>query len=242
MLDAHCHLDRYSDPLVVARKAEAVGAFVVSVTNLPSHFELGRPHVAKMSRVRLALGLHPLAARQHEAEMERFDALFDTTSFIGEVGLDFSRQGKSTKERQLVTFRHVAQRLADTRKFVTVHSRGAEKEVLALLRDAGAAPVALHWYSGPLGVIDDALADGHLFSVNPAMIRSESGRKIIARIPKDRVLTETDGPYVKVSRKPVTPADVLIVERHLADIWQMSELDVRALVWSNFRASLAGIG
>jgi TatD DNase family protein len=216
--------------------------FVVSVTNLPSHYEIGRPHVEKMSRVRLALGLHPLATDHHEAEMELFDALFNATSFIGEVGLDFSRKGKSTKERQLVTFRHVAQRLAHSRKFVTVHSRGAEREVLALLRDAGAAPVVLHWYSGSLGVLDEALADGHLFSVNPAMTRSESGRKIIARIPKERLLTETDGPYVNISGKPAAPVDVRVVERYLAQLWQMSELDVRSLVWSNFRSSVAGIG
>ena len=75
MLDSHCHLDRYADSRSVATKATHDGVFVIAVTNLPSHFEIGIPHVAKFARVRLALGLHPLAADQHVAEPHHFEEL-----------------------------------------------------------------------------------------------------------------------------------------------------------------------
>lgn len=236
MLDSHCHLDRYADPQSVARDAVAAGAFVVAVTNLPSHFDLGRPHVARMKRIRLALGLHPLAADRHASEIHRFDVLYPTTSFIGEIGLDFSREGVGTAERQLLTFRHVAQHLARTPKFVTVHSRGAEGELLATLTEYQVSPVVFHWYTGPLGILDEALSAGHSFSINPAMIESDKGRRTIARIPKERVLTESDGPFAKVGGRPAAPQDVQKVEAYLAREWGSAELDVRAVVWRNFRA------
>jgi TatD DNase family protein len=242
MLDSHCHLDQYPDPKVVAAAAKTAGVFVVAVTNLPSHFELGRPHAQSLKRVRLALGLHPLAAEKHHEERDTFRRLFDSTSFIGEVGLDFSREGKATEKTQLESFLLVAKLLAEKPKFTTVHSRGAERAVLTVLHDCTSSPVVLHWYSGPLEVIDDALTAGHFFSINPAMISSEKGQRIISRLPRERVLTETDGPFVKIAGKPVTPRDVAIVEQFLADRWSTKIADVQATVWDNFRTLLSRVG
>jgi TatD DNase family protein len=242
MLDSHCHLDRYPDASSIATKASRDGVFVIAVTNLPSHFEMGIPHVAKFSRVRLALGLHPLAADEHKAEWQHFERLLNKTSFVGEVGLDFSREGKATAKIQMESFRLVAKLLSNQPKFVTLHSRGAERDTLAVLKEFGVTPSVFHWYSGPLGVIDEALGDGHYFSVNTAMTESEKGRKIIARLPSDRVLTETDGPYVKINGKPVEPASVSIVEEFLSRAWNMPLSEARRTVWGNFRRLLTGLG
>lgn len=242
MLDAHCHLDRYSDAKAVAQRANREGVFVIAVTNLPSHFEIGAPHVAKLSRVRLALGLHPLAADRHEAEKQLFEQLFDATSFIGEVGLDFSREGKNSADVQTRSFHLVATLLSEHPKFVTLHSRGAERETLAVLKEYRISSAVFHWYSGPLNVIEDALADGHYFSVNPAMIESEKGRSIISRLPRDRVLTETDGPYVKHLDKPAEPGAVRAVEGFLSNAWQVTPAEASRRVWSNFRRLLNELG
>src|SRR5215207_5842038 len=104
MLDSHCHLDRYEDAPAVAAEAARRGVFTIAVTNLPSHFRAGVPHVRRFAKVRLALGLHPLAAAEHAGELSDFEALFTTTSFVGEVGLDYSREGWATRQRQLETF------------------------------------------------------------------------------------------------------------------------------------------
>ena len=91
MLDSHCHLDRYEDAQAVAAEAARRGVFTIAVTNLPSHFRAGVAHVRRFARVRLALGLHPLAAAEHAREISDFEALLSTTSFVGEVGLDYSK-------------------------------------------------------------------------------------------------------------------------------------------------------
>ena len=131
MLDTHCHIDLYPHPNRTALNAESAGVFVVCVTNLPSAFLAAQPHVRKFKRVRLALGLHPLSAELHsDNELRQFKKLVSETSFIGEVGLDFSREGRETKDRQLNSFQFVLRALNREPKFVTIHSRRAESAVL----------------------------------------------------------------------------------------------------------------
>src|SRR5581483_11611295 len=142
-----------------------------------------------LRRVRMALGLHPLLAEKHADEREQFEALLPHTSFIGEVGLDFSSEGRPTAQAQIDSFKFVLRVLGDHRKFLTIHSRRAEAEVLALLEEARRTPVVFHWYTGPIRTLKKAVQDGHYFSINPAMVRSKSGRRIIAEIPQSRILT-----------------------------------------------------
>lgn len=239
MLDCHCHLDRYPQPEAIAAKAAKHGVFTVAVTNLPSHFRAGLPHVRRLERVRLAVGLHPLASSSHVHELELFEEMLQYTSFVGEVGLDFSPEGRATRDVQVRSFRRVTQALArGGPKVVSLHSRGAERAVLDALSEAGIRGAIFHWYSGPLGVLEEAISAGHYFSINPAMTRSERGRGVIARIPQHRVLTESDGPYVRLGSQPAAPWDVMAVEDYLAVLWGTTRDNARASVWSNFQSLL----
>jgi TatD DNase family protein len=236
MLDAHCHLDLYPDPSQTAFNAESAGVFVVCVTNLPSAFLTAQPHIKRFKTVRLALGLHPLNAAVHtDEELSRFDRLVCKTSFIGEIGLDFSREGLNTKERQLISFRFALRALQRQPKFVTIHSRQAETTVLEVLREEYPYPVVFHWYSGTLKHLDNALDDGHFFSINPAMLRSEKGKSIIARIPREKVLTESDGPFINMRNRTIEPSDVLTVEEALGELWKADALAARRIVRRNFQ-------
>jgi len=239
MLDSHCHLDRYSDPPAIAREAEQRDTFIVAVTNLPSHFAIGLPHARAFKRVRLALGLHPLAVADHEKELPRFAELLPQTSFVGEVGLDFSREGQSSKEQQIRSFRFVAEHVCRTPKIVSLHSRGAEATVLDILQEYGIRTAIFHWYSGTLGTLRSAVAGGHYFSVNSAMIASAKGEEIIRRIPRDRLLTETDGPHVLIGKSPACPWDVAGVEGYLASVWRTNVAIARQQVWCNFQKLVA---
>lgn len=240
MLDAHFHLDRFPHPLLIANEAANRGVFTIAVTNLPSHFRQGLPHVRNLPHVRLALGLHPLAAQEDlSSQRMQFLRLLDSTSFVGEVGLDFSREGIKTRETQVATFRFIAESVAGRKKVISLHSRGAESEVLTTLAEFNIQSVIFHWYSGPLGVLEEAISHGHFFSINPAMIRSASGKRIIERIPPDRILTETDGPYVRVGRSPAHPWDVAVVEAYLGSLWSIGPEDVRKQVSSSFRQMLS---
>ncbi len=72
MIDTHCHVDLYEDPVGLARKIEGAQSQCVAVTMLPSHFRLGLPHLAALSSVHAALGLHPLRAKEGECELDDF--------------------------------------------------------------------------------------------------------------------------------------------------------------------------
>src|SRR5688500_18322765 len=111
MIDTHCHVDLYPRPTEVAASADRAGILTIIVTNLPSTFDRTLPFVQPMKNIMLALGLHPLVAEQHGTEKVRFKELVDKTSYIGEVGLDFSSAGYSTKELQIESFRFVLRAL-----------------------------------------------------------------------------------------------------------------------------------
>lgn len=236
MLDCHCHLDRYEDARETAAQSRRRGVFVIAVTNLPSHFKAGLAHVQGVGGVRLAVGLHPLAAQAHEREIGLFRECLASTSFVGEVGLDFSREGKPSAARQLVSFRQIAAWLSGSPKFVSIHSRGAEREVLDILEEHGVRRAVFHWYSGSLKVLECLLAAGHSVSVNPAMLTGARGREIVSRLPRDRILTESDGPYVKVGARDAQPWDVRLVEEHLAEVWGAKPAEVRTQLDCNFKA------
>lgn len=80
--------------------------------------------------------------------------------------------------------------------------------MLDLLGESGVGPAVFHWYSGPFKVLDALLEAGHYCSFNPAMVCSKRGQEIIRRVPRNRALAETDGPFVKVGRRRATPGDV----------------------------------
>lgn len=235
MIDAHCHIDLYDNPQKVLQNCNNEGVTVLSMTNLPSHFEMGFPFFLNSKKIRLALGMHPLFAQYHESEFPKFESNFSKTSYIGEVGLDFSREGFNTKEMQLKTFVRILNLVSGKKKILSIHSRRAEKEVLNLLIEHGVNTAIFHWYSGPLNLIDQILDEGYYFSVNPAMIKSESGRKIIQRIPSDRLLTETDGPFIEEDGKTIMPGKVYSVIHYLASLWNMNEVDVQLKISSNFK-------
>ena len=194
MIDTHCHFDMMPQPEAYIRQKEQAGDIVIGMTNLPSHFQIGQPHLMGYKHIRLALGLHPLLAAESKSEVTLFKRLINQTSYIGEIGLDFSKEGLATKDEQVVVLRELLSAIRG-KKIVSVHSRRAEKELLALLSEYEIKNVIFHWYSGPVDLIPAILAQGYYFSVNEAMCRSRNGQAIVEKIPRNRILTETDAPY-----------------------------------------------
>lgn len=241
MIDAHCHVDLFPDPHRVVRDCDRYGIPTIAVTNSPAHFRLGRPHLRSSRCVRLALGFHPILCEHTRANREEFAQLADKTSYIGEVGLDFSEHSTADQNTQRETLKVVLDALGDRPRIVSVHSRAAEEDTISLLHERDHAQCIFHWYSGPLSLLATALADGHYFSVNPRMTQSQTGRKCVAALPPDRVLTESDGPYVASRGKPVQPVDMTAVTRYLADVWAVSEADAEKTIDANFERLLRPI-
>lgn len=226
-VDTHCHLDRYPRPLEILAGAHSAGVTVVAVTELPSSYQALAVKLGSRAGVIPALGLHPLRA-QSASSLERslFDRLLARAAFVGEVGLDFSSKGQGSRRRQLQVFEAILAHSVIRSKVLTVHSRGAEVETIDRLAQAR-VPAILHWYSGAVKHIERALDAGMCFSVNPAMLRSQTGRRIMAAVPPERILVETDGPYVNARGRRVAPEDVPGVVSALSERWGMTPAEAR---------------
>ena len=195
IIDTHCHFDMMPHPEAYISAKEKAGDIVIGMTNLPSHFRMGQPHLRLFKHVRLALGLHPLLASENKNELPLFNSLLDQTSYIGEIGLDFSKEGLSTKGDQVFVLRKLLEKLEGKKKIISVHSRKAEKELFDLLCEYNINNVIFHWYSGPIDLIPSIISKGYYFSINEAMSISKNGRAIIKEIPRNRILTESDAPF-----------------------------------------------
>lgn len=195
IIDTHCHFDMMPNPEGYISAKEKAGDIVIGMTNLPSYFKMGQPHLAGYKHIRLALGLHPLLAADNRKELTLFKRLVDQTSYIGEIGLDFSREGIATKNEQISVLREVLATIKGKEKIVSVHSRNAEIELLDMLCEFEIKNVIFHWYSGPVDLIPSIIERGFYFSINESMCRSKNGQSIIGKIPREKILTETDAPY-----------------------------------------------
>ena len=231
MIDVHCHFDLAQNPERYIADNERKKVITIGMTNLPSHFKMGVAHIKRYKYIRLALGLHPLRAKEHFKEYVKFKQYVDETSYIGEVGLDFSKEGFSTKEIQIKSFEFVLDCMKSKSKILSLHSRRAEKEVLDMLIDKGISNAIFHWYSGSVSTLHKIISAGFFLSINSAMIQSDNGKKIIAEIPKEQILTETDYPFIEKS-------NISSIFQYLAQLWGDSEWKVEQIIDSNFRQIL----
>lgn len=230
IIDTHCHIDMYPNPIQVLNECEKRGITVISMTSLPSHFELGYNHFIGKKKVRQALGFHPLIIKNYDnPEILKFEKFINKTSYIGEIGLDFSREGINTKDLQIQVFTKILSIIKNnnSKKILSLHSRGAEKEVLSHLIENKIKYAIFHWYSGNIGVVENILKAGYYFSINTSMIKSKKGIDIISRIPLDRILIESDGPYIENKGKPIYPYDLMDVYNYLA---QKNNLTIEELI------------
>ncbi|GHU54743.1 hydrolase [Bacteroidia bacterium] len=227
MIDVHCHFDMAQNPEKYILDNEQQKVITIGMTNLPSHFRMGIDHIKPYKHIRLALGLHPLLAKEHSKEYSKFKQYVDKTSYIGEVGLDFSREGFSTKDIQIKSFEFVLDCIKGQNKILSLHSRRAEKDTLQMLLDKNIQNAIFHWYSGSLTNLQAIVDAGYYFSINSAMIHSDNGKKIISEIPKELILTETDFPYIANS-------SIKNTHNYLSELWGISELEAEQIIGSNF--------
>lgn len=234
LIDTHCHVDQFPSPETVVRECENERIRVVAVTNLPSHFALAADRLRDHPLLSPALGMHPMAASEAIRELAAFRRMAEHTDFIGEVGLDCSRHGHATKGLQERLFEEVLRIIAKRQRFITLHSRGAEMPVADALSRHKIRAAVFHWFTGNGKELERVVSEGHFISLNPAMLSTEGGKRIIAGVPKESVLVESDGPFAKIGGRPSHPRDVAKVYEALSLCWKMSLQTVVEQVANNF--------
>ncbi len=235
MVDLHCHLDLYPDPVAVVKKCKEKELYVLSVTTTPSAWN-GTLNISEgCPRIRTSLGLHPQLAHQRSHELEMFDALITETKYVGEIGLDGSKEFKAFMEIQLKVFRHILKSVNRAGgRIMSIHSRSSASAVLSELTACDGVPV-FHWFTGSKFELQQAITSGGWFSVGPAMLSTKRGHELVSMLPRDRVLTETDGPFAEHKGNSLMPWDVNMAFDQLAKIWNLENQEVKETVLSNFR-------
>jgi TatD DNase family protein len=232
LIDTHCHLDRPSfpegpEPVLERARAAGVGAFVViGVGGVPlatAAVELAR----RRADVVATVGVHPHEAKSLDAELE---AALEELSLdprvvaIGEIGLDH-HYDLSPRDVQAAVFRKMVGLARARRLPVVIHTRRAPKETLAILESEGAREVGgvIHCFSEDRAFAARALDLGFDLSFSGIVTfkAAETIREVAAWAPLDRILVETDSPYlapVPLRGKRCEPAYLVHTATFLAEI------------------------
>lgn len=225
--DTHFHLDLHQD-LLIADKIEQSEIYTIAVTNTPSVFFHTEKIAMGKKYLRAALGLHPQLAVERQQELSLFKDLLVKTRYVGEIGLD-NKYGNDF-EVQRDVFEKIIGWCGETGgKILTVHSRRAEKEVIDIIGNNYPCKTILHWYSGSIKELERAIDFGFYFSINIAMLNSEKGEKIIQAIPDDRILTETDAPFISIIDSP------LLIHETVCKLTIQKPNISKILIYKNFR-------
>jgi TatD DNase family protein len=237
LIDFHCHVDLFPDPLAVLSGIEERNLYVLAVTTTPKSWKGTRRLIGQRKRVRVALGLHPELAGERAGELPLFEHFLQEAEYVGEIGLDGSAHVKGSfgvQERVLLKILQLCRSAGG--RIMSLHTRRAANDVLDLLAaHQGAGTPILHWFSGTLSQLERANGLGCWYSVGPKMLGSTKGRGLAAAMPKDRVLTETDSPFAKDGSKPLMPWEVSKTYPVLAEMWNCSEVEVEQQLRNNLR-------
>lgn len=229
MVDSHCHLDLLDDMKRMAEssQADAIGIFAVGTTPKAYSKEIEICH--RYSNIKVGLGMHPQLIGSGYDDIELFSMLAKESRYIGEVGLDFSKEYLGTKDAQILSFEKVVKSCETYgNKVVSVHALKSVATVLQIIeeyRQCKENIYILHWFTGSLTQLEKALSLGCFFSINPKMTKTKSGLEIIKSIPENRILIETDAPFALKCSDINQLKDV--IEKTVYDISVIKDYDVK---------------
>ncbi|PYE80856.1 TatD family hydrolase [Pseudoroseicyclus aestuarii] len=248
LVDAHCHLDfpdfEEERAAVIARAQEAGVARMVTIcTRLRT-----APNVQAIAEahdgVFWAAGTHPMSAGEEpQATVDELVALARHPKFvgIGETGLDYhySEDSKAAQQTSLRT--HIAA-ARETQLPLIIHTRDADEDTARILTEEmknGNYPCMMHCFSSGEALAKTALELGFYLSMSgiTAFPKSQALRDIFAAAPLDRILVETDSPYLAPPPhrgKRNEPAFVAHTARRGAEVFGLSEAEFAARTTANF--------
>ena len=245
LVDMHCHLDLFDGIQNDQDKEDKLGIKTITVTNAPSFFSKNKELFNQSSNIRVALGLHPQLVGTHASEYNLFKELIKETKYVGEIGLDGSPEYKSTYDEQVKVFENILSTIKnEPKKILTTHSRNAAKETITILSKVIAPTehtVILHWFSGNHQELDLAIKSGFYFSVNHKMCVSEKGKALIAKMPNDHILTETDAPFTYSKSISSRIKSLETTLDMLSSIKSIEKAECEELIYANFKKIIAGL-
>jgi TatD DNase family protein len=225
VIDTHAHLDALEDATQALARARAAGVGrVITIGTTLASCRAALELAEQEEGVFVSVGLHPHeAGSATRAQVDELVALLEHPKAVavGETGIDHVRD-YAPHDRQLELFEAQARVAVEARKALVVHTRSADDDTLAVLaRVPETTRVVLHCFSS-LRLLAPALERGWYvsFAGNATYPKATELRTAAARVPADRILAETDSPYLSpqpVRDRPNEPANVVYTLALLAE-------------------------
>ena len=220
----HCHIDLIPSMMDFANVAKNMGISILTVTTTPKAYEKERLFFSSYKNIKVGLGLHPQLISERFDELSIVEKHISEARYIGEIGLDFNNQFYSSKEKQIIAFENIIKWCSrKSGKVISIHSVHSDRNVLDILEQYNCAKknkCILHWFSGSRVQLQRAVEMGCYFSVNAAMIESPNGQKLLPHIPVEKVLVESDAPFINsISTPQQLEREIRSVEMYLNTIW-----------------------
>ncbi len=239
LVDAHAHIDWYTDALPEAlEQIERHRILTMAVAmDVPAYLKT-REIAEACPYIVPAFGIHPWEASRYAGRLHDLDPYLNETPMIGEAGLDF-RYVKDERlyPDQLEVFEYQCAWAQRHAKSMNLHTRGAETEVLEMIRRYRIVTPVIHWYGGPVELIEEYLAAGCYFTVGVDILNPRIAHSIAERLPLSRILLETDNPdgYRWQAGQIGMPDLLLAILEKVAAIRGMSAAKLEDILWQNWR-------
>lgn len=238
-VDFHCHLDLYPDHKEIIAECDRARVATLAVTTTPKAWQRNCELAEHSPFVRIGLGLHPQLVAEREQEVVLLERYLPATRYVGEIGLDAGPRFYRSFEAQERVFSHILYACTEQgNKILSIHSIRAAAKVLSHLEKSRLlenGQAILHWFTGTISEARRAAELGCYFSINEEMFRSVKHRKLITSLPLNRLLTETDGPFILNNAVSIRPTDVNRTVRGIAEPHGLDNEVAASLILSNFR-------
>jgi TatD DNase family protein len=248
LVDSHCHLDfpdfsTELDAVISRARAAGVGRIVTISTRVKRHAQV-LAITEKIPEVFCSVGTHPHYAHEEpDVDAQKLVGLAKHPKIvaIGEAGLDYFRNN-SPREAQAASFRQHIAAARESGLPLVIHSRDCDADMMQILREEsgkGAFPAVLHCFTGGRELAFAAIDLGHYVSFTGILTfkNSDALREIAAALPADRIMVETDAPYLAplpYRGKRNEPAYVVETAKVLADVRGVSADEITRQTTENF--------
>ena len=237
LIDAHAHLDHYDEPREALARIERRRILTLANSMDPASYERNLALAQACPLVLPSFGIHPRRAREHAGRLDELRPLAEQSAMLGELGLDFHWvRDEDTYPDQMRVFEFLVRTAAEHAQIVNLHTKGAERRILDTLRSFGVKKAIVHWYSGPMDVLDEMIAEGYFFTVGVEVLYSETIQAVARAVPPRQLLSETDNPggnrwLVGEAAPPDIIADVVAA---VAGIKGLPPEKLEVLIQANF--------
>lgn len=253
-VDSHCHLDKIKATqeegidAVLARAEQAGVEHILCIGVTLDDYPKMREIVGDRSQVSYSCGVHPLYMKEQTYDARQLRKLIDDTGVVavGETGLDYYYD-KEQHQAQQDSFASHIEIACEVDKPLIIHTRDAHKDTIGMLREGGAERCGgvLHCFTESLQMAREAVELGFYISISGIVTfrNAEALRDVVRNLPLDRLLIETDAPWlapVPYRGKENEPAYVVEVARCVAALKKTSVETVAEQTRENFYSLFKG--